>query len=724
MPEQWRRSSPLQLTSLSLPNPTHISPHPQNPDGFMTLLSGSDRVLGWCKNIEKGDSEVGLEGKIVEFMNGSKKPDKFPTRKELIEAGRLDLVEGIVKRELEKCGLSGGEGRQGGGGGVGRGFEVLGLRIRRMRMRMIDHCGQIVFHKKKELIEAGRKDLVDEIVKRGGWMTLGWDEDYAKGSAEGVFANDGNNMPPGHVLPSEEKSWAFENGGVSSSSPNNSLTAGIVEEPFTAGDSPTAVYSSDGSFILLMFLMNQIGFFFGKRRSVDSSKQKLETSKDVNESLQEFDACTQIRTRLQNLEGELSSALCLLRPNPDDVPEKDQGQSCDELNKLSDAWEFKENEIMRAKDKLRSIRVNVAVVEEKMTLAINDAQRVVDDKQRRINDAYGSATSSYRLCKKDGKVGQGVFSLTLKLYPGKYEARFALTQRPVHLACSPVVVPSPSRAAAASSPAAAQPSPRCGRLSVNTAVEIFWTIAVLSLVAAAFHFVVAWLRRFVERSYAMVAQGQWSWFAAVAAFILSIACWIDGQCVLGFGIGLWCCLRNSIENTILEKTVENEDLFVATVKLMTAAAHFQPAFLSATFTGAATTELQMNASNTKDHTGEISFWPLTSKNASILIDMQASQYADLLKAITSSRKFGENLSGCILSISGMKIPSPSNLSEAVARSIACNYRCQSTAFDIFSLAMFLRKKLLHAEVLTKQASQSSSGSIGDSIDSQKLESLN
>ncbi|GAB2245772.1 hypothetical protein Droror1_Dr00001265 [Drosera rotundifolia] len=238
-----------------------------------------------------------------------------------------------------------------------------------------------------------------------------------------------------------------------------------------------------------------------------------------------------------------------------------------------------------------------------------------------------------------------------------------------------------------------------------------------------------------------VADNSWQFLSATAIF--------------GLGHKQVLRLRNAIENTILEKTIENEDLFVATVKLMTAAAHFQPTFLSATFTGAATTELQMKASNTKDQAGKISFWPLTSKNANFLIDMvltslerykslvnsnpqalasildflkalwqQASQYADLLKAITSSRKFWENLSGCILSISGMEVPSPSNLSEADARSIACNYRCQSTAFDIFSLVMFLRKKLLHAEVLTKQASQFSSGSIGDSIDSQKLESLN
>lgn len=460
-------------------------------------------------------------------------------------------------------------GREGGGGGVGRGFKGSWAQNKtdsyaydrslwetkegdkEMVAEIIEFMKKSKkpnrFPYKKQLIEAGRKDLVDEIVKRGGWMTLGWDEDHVKGSAEGVFANDGNNVPPGHVLPSEEKSWASENGGVSSSSPNNSLTAGIVEEPFTAGDSPIAVYSSDGSLEIVeehtgiegiltrlekqrnsalgmnlvkdntdspeyghlsrvscyadshysersqytasmsskrktneaneLFSRNEglrnslkpdswrtwsiqrAGFAerkvkagendfdeSGKRRLVDSSKESLETSKDVKESLQEFDACTQIRTRLQHLEGELSSALRLLRPNPNDAPEKDQGQSSDELNKLSDAWEFKENEIMRAKDKLRSIRANVAVLEGKMAVAINDAQRVVDDKQRRINDArmalqllhtayvvWPNSASEVLLSgsfdgwstqRKMEKSVTGVFSLTLKLYPGKYEMKF------------------------------------------------------------------------------------------------------------------------------------------------------------------------------------------------------------------------------------------------------------------------------------------------------------
>lgn len=42
----------------------------------------------------------------------------------------------------------------------------------------------------------------------------------------------------------------------------------------------------------------------------------------------------------------------------------------DDLQELSDAWEFQENEIMNSKDKLRSVRAKLAVLEGKMSLAI------------------------------------------------------------------------------------------------------------------------------------------------------------------------------------------------------------------------------------------------------------------------------------------------------------------------------------------------------------------
>ena len=44
----------------------------------------------------EGDSE--LEAEILEFMNNSNKPGAFPSRKELVDAGRMDLVKAIVKQ--------------------------------------------------------------------------------------------------------------------------------------------------------------------------------------------------------------------------------------------------------------------------------------------------------------------------------------------------------------------------------------------------------------------------------------------------------------------------------------------------------------------------------------------------------------------------------------------------------------------------------------------------
>lgn len=44
--------------------------------------------------------------------------------------------------------------------------------------------------------------------------------------------------------------------------------------------------------------------------------------------------------------------------------------SSDDLRKLSDVWEFQENEIMHAQNKLRSTRAKLAVLEGKMAMAI------------------------------------------------------------------------------------------------------------------------------------------------------------------------------------------------------------------------------------------------------------------------------------------------------------------------------------------------------------------
>ena len=96
-----------------------------------------------------------------------------------------------------------------------------------------------------------------------------------------------------------------------------------------------------------------------------------------------------------------------------------QKSSSDDLAKLSDAWEFQENEIMNAQGRLRSIRAKLSVLEGKMVLAImyppgtiqlmchiyidrsidylnldhftsfspRDAHKVVEENQKKINNA-------------------------------------------------------------------------------------------------------------------------------------------------------------------------------------------------------------------------------------------------------------------------------------------------------------------------------------------------
>ncbi|GJY93012.1 protein PTST homolog 2, chloroplastic [Tanacetum coccineum] len=114
--------------------------------------------------------------------------------------------------------------------------------------------------------------------------------------------------------------------------------------------------------------------------------------------------------------------------------------SASELQQLSDVWEFQENELMKAEAKLRSIRAKLAVFEGKIALS-----KLVEEKQRRIDSAHRTLQLLRTTCifwthsasevllagSFDGWTSQikmektqtGIFSSSLKLYPGRYEAR-------------------------------------------------------------------------------------------------------------------------------------------------------------------------------------------------------------------------------------------------------------------------------------------------------------
>lgn len=146
------------------------------------------------------------------------------------------------------------------------------------------------------------------------------------------------------------------------------------------------------------------------------------------------------------MELELSSILRALKSTSDGIVPLGNTSSSDDLQKLSDALEFQENEIMNSQDILRSLRAKLAVVEGKMALAIIDAQKLVEEKQKRIGDAHSTLQLLRSSCivwpnsasevllagsfdgwttqRKMERSSTGIFSLCLRLYPGRYEIKF------------------------------------------------------------------------------------------------------------------------------------------------------------------------------------------------------------------------------------------------------------------------------------------------------------
>ncbi|KAL5788807.1 hypothetical protein ACOSP7_005756 [Xanthoceras sorbifolium] len=192
-------------------------------------------------------------------------------------------------------------------------------------------------------------------------------------------------------------------------------------------------------------------------------------------------------------------------------------------------------------------------------------------------------------------------------------------------------------------------------------------------------------------------------------------------------------LRTSVECML--RSVENEDLFVASVNLLTSAAHYQPAFLIALL--AIKEDVQpSNRSDMNHPTTEASFAPQETKKSSlvdalllyversddlinsnprILLNVLnifkalwqgAGQYANILEWLKSSGKFWKQLSNTFSLTTSLRSPPLENMTEKEALSLAYKCQCQSTILEIMAHDMFLQKKLLHAELLVKRTTES------------------
>ena len=61
------------------------------------MFYGCSGFVRRCKDLDR-EGNFALEAEILEFMESSRNPEAFPSKKDLIEAGREDLVDAIVKK--------------------------------------------------------------------------------------------------------------------------------------------------------------------------------------------------------------------------------------------------------------------------------------------------------------------------------------------------------------------------------------------------------------------------------------------------------------------------------------------------------------------------------------------------------------------------------------------------------------------------------------------------
>ncbi|KAG9451810.1 hypothetical protein H6P81_004714 [Aristolochia fimbriata] len=410
--------------------------------------------------VSDSGSGVDLEEEIFEFMRRSSKPEFFPTKEELLGAGRADLVERIVAEGgwLAWGWGSDGENEDDGrifqerldGGGCGGSSEVAvstgRLTVNEMEM---DESGieGIVSRLEKERnlsFAVGPRKKEDELpglplnatVAGTGisdWSTsLKDSEDLFNDSGGAHFQNE-------PVLDHSLKRWSSKSGLWRNWSSSRACY-------------PEAEFEAAEFFPLNMGIRRpeDCNPFVDMNDKTDEVAEGSYEAKGSMKNLRIDDELTfghQINSRLQLLEQELSSVLNLLRSDMDSVASPKVNGNCPEdFGSLLDAMEFKQTEIMKARDQLRSTRAKLSVLEGKITMKIIDALRALEVRQKKIDNAQkalrlvrtacivwpNSASEVLLAGSFDGWTSQrrmdrsssGIFSSSIKLYPGRYEIKF------------------------------------------------------------------------------------------------------------------------------------------------------------------------------------------------------------------------------------------------------------------------------------------------------------
>ncbi|XP_058777244.1 protein PTST homolog 2, chloroplastic [Vicia villosa] len=442
------------------------------------LCLSCSRFLTRCKDWARDFSS--LEDEILEFMQKSKNPDAFPTKEELLKAGRADLAEAIVKEGgwlsygwdlndgvVERVAFEDGSGSD---------IEGYGTResgVAASSSSSLDNSFQPAESVEIEVEESGIEGILNRLEKHRN-------NSFGRrfGEKEDVISSNNNK---------DKEKWdhrttidgAADNLDNSSRpSPLNPTTSPLSGSPIKLDQHISQLGSDNARNSIKQetwrsWIVQRTGFSdadFEDAEIIPSDIQKGGVSNvsglpeigKIRESSREpingesgsdsLDVIgnpnhNDIKYRIKLLESELSSVLHSLKSNSNEVTMlTDQKNSSDNLEKLSDAWEFQETEIMNSQARLRSLRAKLAVLEGKMALAIMDAQKALDEKQNKIDYVHkalrrlkstcvvwpNNASEVFLVGSFDGwssqrkmeKSTNGIFSVVLHMYPGQYEIKF------------------------------------------------------------------------------------------------------------------------------------------------------------------------------------------------------------------------------------------------------------------------------------------------------------
>ncbi|KAH9616824.1 hypothetical protein KSS87_013356 [Heliosperma pusillum] len=446
-------------------------------------FSDSFGVVTMCKRWE-GECDTELESKVLEFMKNSNNPDMFPSKKQLLDAGRVDLVEAIVKRGgwmslgwddddvddsntvkiengLVQCSDFGSEnnckddGYNGEVGGVCKegNNDAQSISLPSNSLSAVPSSDESLELGKENV--SGIEGILNRLERQRNLsfgINLGKRGNTNRGfRGRGSYILKDSCHSEGSLPASLGQDDHLYSGNGPVRSYTNALSSSLKADSWRAWSVQRAGYSEknfEADEIYFRGISNQKtpDYSVGEKISVTTDiKGGLDLTQDLNSLVREMSE-VDVKDRLHYLKLELSSALCALHSNTTDLSEKAKEHLSKDLRQFSDASEFQETEIMHTQDKLRSMRAKLTILEGKMALAIIDAQKILDEKQKRIDDArlalqllrttcivWPNSGSEVLLAGSfDGwstqrmmdRTSSGIFSLYLKLYPGQYEIKF------------------------------------------------------------------------------------------------------------------------------------------------------------------------------------------------------------------------------------------------------------------------------------------------------------